>query len=186
MAGRQDAEKLKRLIQLKVDENANNSVMWVGGTTDNGRNYRKAMELALGSDTQKEFIDEEEEEDTVEDYSEEALPCFLHTLQLVVKDLLKEIAESNDKLLHQSLETARSLSITLHQKRDEIEQIKKAEDKGYFLRDCQTRWGSLYDVVKRVVENENLIMELQAGKLIQDCPKMTKSDFTNCKIYLEV
>lgn len=126
----------------------------------------------------------DDDEDEVSRFDDETVPCFLHTLQLVVKDVLIQTQQQLEPI-YCSIEKARLISMALHQKIDDVEAIT-GDKRIRFFADCPTRWGSTFDLVENVVKHKDIVTKSFDAKIIDSSIHMNVNDFKNCSIYLEV
>jgi hypothetical protein len=122
--------------------------------TDNGSNMIKAFRRYFadeddGYDDEDEIDSSDEDDDSTEDVEVQVqmtrLPCFAHTIQLVV------IACTKSETLAPILTAARRLVSKFRQSSVATQSLIKRTRKT-LINDCPTRWSSTYLMISRLLE----------------------------------
>lgn len=105
----------------------------------------------------------------------ERIPCFAHTLQLAIKDALKDtVGFGNIRKKCRSLVGFFSRSSTAHAKLDEMQvSINPNATPLKLIQDVETRWNSEFDMMKRLLE---LRTALGAVLSFPNMPKSISND----------
>ncbi|KAJ8913244.1 hypothetical protein NQ315_012862 [Exocentrus adspersus] len=104
------------------------------------------------------------------------LPCFAHTLNLVVGDALSGAAQFNDLLVkvRNIVSFFKRSNVAMNFLRDEQKKSSSAELK--LLKDVNTRWNSILTMISRVIEiGDSLILAL--AKCANAPPSLTAEEY---------